>query len=378
MDKRMGWGRVKPLVGVLLTLIVALSLPPLDVRRVRGAAAWAATPLWSAVAQLRESMGVEDALRERVRQLELERALLLRKLEESHALAQQGTQGLRVRVLAREPGAWERFLWVDAGRETHGEGSPLQKHSPVVCGDAVVGLIEYVGRRQSLVRLISDPQCCPAVQLSEEGPSGLLHAVRRLDLLLGASETVEHQLKRSLQQLLSQIPIPDHSGGSWKGILKGASSDRRVGQILKGDFFAAEWEHRQERSAKAPKAGHLLVTSGLDGLFPAGLRVGYLEAIQPPNGSQLMRGFTALPAVESLEDLQWLTILSPRGFAPQDRPGPIWQQHLNTTIETSHALRYSPCVRPSQYQAQCPKTSLAWSLAIPKPFGIGSRCAPGF
>jgi len=319
--------RMRPLVAVFLTLVCALSLPNTEVRRIRGAAAWGATPLWSAMALLQPSMSQEDLLRQRVRQLELEKALLLQKLEEGPGYVDQPTAGLRVRVLAREAGYWDRFLWIDAGRETHPDHSVLQRQSPVVCGDVVVGLIDYVGRRQSLVRLLSDPQCCPAIQVHAEAPSGLWIAAQRLQSLLRRSKDLDLGVQRSLEKSLGQIPCHQGNLSNWKGMLKGFSKEGTGGPELVGDFFSTQMLEGDPGSIE-PSIGQLLVTSGLDGIFPPGLKVGYLQTLKDPDGVRPLREFTAIPALDSFENLFWLTVLSPRGFMAQDRPGPIWEQAL--------------------------------------------------
>lgn len=337
-------GRFKPLVAVLLALVIALSLPPFDVRRIRGAAALLATPLWSQIVALRSDLSPEDALKERVRQLELERTMLVQRLKEAAAEATGPVQaqGVKARVLAREPGAWNRFLWVDAGRETVGEEGPLQKQSPVVFGDAVVGVVEYVGRKQSLVRLITDPQCSLAVQVAKEGPQGIQVASKRLQSLLRNSTQIDDSLRRALQPLLMQLSHEHQNKVAWRGSLRGAGSTGGGPVCLLGEFYPSESRRPankefaplevEERELR-PAAGALLVTTGLDGIFPAGLKVGYIESL--PAGDEVPSGllgpaptFMALPAVESLDDVQWLTILAPRGFSGSDVPRPSWEQRI--------------------------------------------------
>ncbi len=354
-----GLGRFKPLVAVLGALVVALSLPPFDVRRIRGAASWVATPLWSQIVALRSELSPEEALKERVRQLELERTILIQRLKEatSEVATPLQSHGVKARVLAREPGAWNRFLWVDAGRETVGEDGPLQKQSPVVYGDAVVGLIEYVGRRQSLVRLITDPQCCLAVQVAAEGSQGIQVASQRLQRLLRTNSQVDETLRCALQPLLMQLSQEHRTTVAWRGSLKGSGNSAGGEASLVGEFYPSEsrraaqhadadlsvsptylheghilhpgvWDRNQH-----PSAGALLVTTGLDGIFPAGLKVGYIESTaadnrRPEQVAWPAPTFTALPAVETLDDLQWLTILAPRGFSGADVPRPSWEQHV--------------------------------------------------
>ena len=58
----------------------------------------------------------------------------------------------------RSSAAWDHFLWINIGETTNERlgKKAIMKNSPVVVGKSVVGVIDYVGRRQSRVRLITD------------------------------------------------------------------------------------------------------------------------------------------------------------------------------------------------------------------------------
>jgi hypothetical protein len=69
-------------------------------------------------------------------------------------------RGNQAKVIYRTPSLWHSALWIDQG-----EGD-VELHSPVVKGSSLVGVVDYVGKKQSRVRLITDSNLTPAVRVS--------------------------------------------------------------------------------------------------------------------------------------------------------------------------------------------------------------------
>ncbi|MFZ4098885.1 MAG: rod shape-determining protein MreC [Chlamydiia bacterium] len=326
--------RFRPLTVVLGALICALSLPGDWVQKIRGGAAWCAAPLWAAAASWGPSMSREEWLEERVHALELDQLQLQHRLQELAEVPAAGSIGVRVRVLAREAGAWHRFLWIDAGRETCSK-EQLRLNSPVVQGDALVGVVDYVGRRQSLVRLITDPGCCPAIEVGEHGPETTWKVLRvRLEELLSHRASISPHARQQLLQALSACSPSDQAVPRMQGTMLGMREREGGSPRLRGQLFHAEWVAKITSGVPLqwPEAGHLLLTSGLDGIFPSGLRVGYLLSLNEEPAGEPTRGFVAVPVVEDLDELRWLTVLPPGRFSQDDRPGPPWVRALEGSL----------------------------------------------
>jgi rod shape-determining protein MreC len=119
------------------------------------------------------------------------------------------------RVIARDPADWWRSVRLDLGSR-EGARSGL----PVVCADGLIGRIDAVGPSTSEAILIGDPKCRVAVVVRETGEHGVLSSV--------SAGVLDHRL--------------------------------------------VDLTHLPRNTALRP--GQTVFTSGLGGLFPAGIPVG--------------------------------------------------------------------------------------------------------
>jgi len=331
--------RMRPLSLILMALVVALSIPEAISRKCRGAAAWAAAPIWAAVQGMDGGLSTEEALRLRIQHLEGENhQLKLQLQQQQHSQEQNG--GIMAQVLAREAGLWDRFVWINVGRQTEGTQGILSRYSPVVVGTTLVGVVDYVGRRQSLVRLVTDPSCCPAVEISgrsdQQGVAVLSGQLLRLLQVQQESSSRLHINAGELRRLLQALSTLTAEGAPpMQGIMHGQHIESDP-PLLHGELFSSGWVSHQDNIAETPwpKSGHALVTSGLDGVYPPGLLVGYLLELDVGVNTHPSCRFKAIPAAE-LNALSWLTVLAPRGFEPSDKPRPRWQEVLEGQTETT-------------------------------------------
>lgn len=188
-------------------------------------------------------------------------------------------------VISRSPLSWNSRLWIGVGSR-HGEH--IQKNSPVVVGDTLVGIVDEVYPKKALVRLITDPDLIPSVR------------AKRGELLLAKGEL--HGSKRT----------------EW----------RRRGTLLEGEGFNYDFEDsygpgRDLRSGASldPEVavdpvplimvGDLLVTSGMDGLFPEGLKVAEVTRIHVLREGDYYYDLEALPACKNLEEIKFVFVLPP-------------------------------------------------------------------
>lgn len=224
-------------------------------------------------------------------------------------------------VIYRDPSLWSSSLWVNIGEKTNKAlGKKIvAKNSPVLADGALVGVVEFVGEKQSRVRLISDSGLSPAVRVFRGGFQNreLMHKVDALFKLLEKREDLEKEpLLTQLKALKAKIGINWEDGYLAKGEVHGSSRPfwRSRGPMLKGVGFNFDFpDEFSSEQKKAPllKEGDLLVTSGLDGVFPPGLSVGTVFHIRPEQSGDFAYEIDVRPMVSNLNDLQTLFILAP-------------------------------------------------------------------
>lgn len=351
-----------------LALLLCLSIPVTFIQKFRGAFFRLATPVWSMFSsrsslaknniqqrleaenyQLRTEIGKlrtlieQNALMASVQKMLPTLIEQPRQYQDSCFLLGLNVHAVPAKVIYRDPSHWTSSLWINVGRKTNDflNMQVVAKNSPVVLGRALVGVIDYVGESQSRVKLITDSGLHPAVRAVRGYPQNLIltdhiEAVLRalnfredLNLsLLDKQQLNQHLtlLKKNLQQSLQGWHLA-------KGILQGASMPiwRTLGTNLKGigfnyDFSDEEGPARDLRTGKPidPQYGNqpiallkindLLVTTGMDGLFPAGLPVAEIIHIDVLKEGSYSYDFEAKPIVSNIDELTYLFVIPPIGF----------------------------------------------------------------
>lgn len=281
-------------------------------------------------------------------QLESENLLLrneiskLRALLEQLAYAPPETPSSLVvaQVIYRDPSSWSSAVWVDVGSEQ----TPLvQKDSPVLLGKALVGVVDYVGKRHSRVRLLTDASLHPSVRAVRGNPQNrvllehlyplLRHMTVRKDLPLSKEETLS--LGKQLVELQERLTAGEGEGGWYlaKGVLQGSGTPlwKSSNQTLRGigfnyDFADDKGPARDLVSGKpldikssAPslpllKVHDLLITTGLDGVFPPNLLVAEVSKVFPLREGAYTYEIEATPIVGNLDTLRTLFLIPPIGY----------------------------------------------------------------
>lgn len=268
------------------------------------------------------------------------RQFLKRRVDDLCILLSSGLYSLPAQVIFREPVSWSSAIWIDRGmRDNRKLGKQIiAEDSPVVVGRSIVGVVEYVGEKRSRVRLITDHSLTPAVRVvrgSEQNRMLLEHVEilqehlkLRKDIIGFANEynTIFQELK-SLEGTLKKEIGERYLA---KGILQGASSPlwRSRKSLLKGKGFNYD-SHDREGPARELhgggslflgvkvnpeeilKVGDLLVTSGMDGVFPAGLHVATVSKIFPLKEGGYAYDLEAKPTAGNLEELSYVQVLPP-------------------------------------------------------------------
>jgi rod shape-determining protein MreC len=280
---------------------------------------------------LSEERLAEDVNRLQIFQQSADKAFFQRRSKElSRSLSRQ-LQALPARVIFRQPEAWSSSVWLNVGeRENRALGKQVvAKNSPVLVGMDVIGVVEEVLPTKCRVRLITDTALVPSVRALRGGSQNrflakhtdaLLSALQLRDEL-SASPEEKNQLFHALTRLKSRLneAIPDDYLA--KGELYGSGHPlwRSRGQVLKGvgfnyDFSDEEGGGRDLRSTEhVPllRPGDLLVTTGFDGVFPAGLHVATVSKIAPLREGATSYEIEATVTAGNLDDLSQVTVLPP-------------------------------------------------------------------
>lgn len=251
-------------------------------------------------------------------------------------------RALPAKVIFREPASWSSFLWLDVGEQNNRllKRRIVAKNSPVVVGASLVGVVEEVGEKKCKVRLVTDAGLVPSVRavrgkeqnrfLLEYLEGLILGLSTRPDLFVSQEEARVGTawLGRIKEQLRSCAE--DHYLA--KGELRGTSQPlwRSRDIVLRGagfnyDFADEEGGARDLRTGELAgakkgimpilKTGDLLVTTGMDGVFPAGLRVAIVSQVVPLREGACSYEIEAKATCGHLDTLSHLTILPPCGAA---------------------------------------------------------------
>jgi rod shape-determining protein MreC len=220
-------------------------------------------------------------------------------------LGQLHRRVVAARLIYRDPLPWGSCFWIDAGADQ------VQHNSPVVIGNALVGVIDSVGRSCSRVRCITDSQLVVAVRVARGSPQtgALLHYLELLQQGLGQ--------QKELTALREQLAQPKELAYLAKGEVTGSGlplwqeSGTLRGTGFNYDFADAFGPARPLSAHNLIEPGDLLVTSGLDGIFPPGLDVGWVTHLEPLREGAISLEAEVRACAPQLSHLETVFILPP-------------------------------------------------------------------
>jgi rod shape-determining protein MreC len=273
----------------------------------------------------------------------------LRHQQELKKLLHMEMTAVPAKVIFRSESSWNSSLWINVGESTNEELNQqlIVKNSPVIVNTAVIGVVDYVGKHQSRVRLITDSGLTPAVRVLRGSPQTLLiqdsvqNLAREMERV---KDSLIHIPKyNELIALLTKTKdslIPGES--IWhlaKGELHGSTTPmwRSQRHILKGigfnyDFADEAGPARDLRTGKPTdpsnklpampilKAHDLLITTGMDGVFPPGLLVAEVKNLHLLKEGDYTYELDATPIFGNLNDLSLVFVIPPAGFDSQEQP----------------------------------------------------------
>lgn len=244
-------------------------------------------------------------------------------------------------LIYREPSSWNSFIWVNVGTKDNEKlgRTVVAKHSPVVIGDSVIGAVEWVGKTQSKIRLITDSSLSPSVRVLR-GDQQLALLGAKLSEVIGQMSLIqglffdEGEKDAQLQPLIDvkNRLVGEKRAGTMlaKGVVRGMSYPlwRAEHTTLKGSGFNYDFSDdagpaRELRTGKILgksnkdkgmpliEVGDLLITTGLDGVFPPGFAVGYVSHISRLKEGNFSYDIEATLSAGSLRDIAMVWILPP-------------------------------------------------------------------
>ncbi len=262
--------------------------------------------------------------------------LMIRKHQEFSAHLELCLQAIPAQVVFREPSSWSSSMWINVGeRDNQAIGKVvIAKNSPVIVGTSIVGVVESVGVSKSRVRLVTDSRLNPAVRVVRGGEQNRF-LLEHLDPLLFTLEGRDDLkgLTADLMHLKESLDLEAQENYLAKGELSGSSRPlwRTRGQVLRGIGFNYDFADREgpardlrsgapsDRNSKKEvtsilKLGDLLVTTGLDGVFPAGFRVAVVSKMQRLKEGASSYEIEAISTAGDLDGLSHVFVLPPVSY----------------------------------------------------------------
>ncbi len=265
-----------------------------------------------------------------------------RRAEELKEILKVEYLALPAKVVFRSPSSWSSSLWINVGEKNNEQLSKLivAKNSPVVVGNNLIGIVEYVGQKHSRVRLITDSGFIPSVRALRGNvqDKNLVNIVAALknhiyarEDLFDSKEEKENFLNK-LFELNNKLTNQKQDKYLAKGELHGASHPlwRSKGIKLRGigfnyDYADEEGPARDLKSGKIitqPESqgitliekGDLLVTTGMDGIFPKGLNVAIVTKVEDLEDGDFAYNIEAIPTASNLNELEVVLVLPPLDF----------------------------------------------------------------
>jgi cell shape-determining protein MreC len=367
---------------VICVLLVILSLPLLFTQKIRTSITSFLSPLWTATEKINGSkedqeedslfalenrvlhdqidsvyewLNFEERIQEQIEQMKTISAekhddlywneFFRRRSDELRQVLEIQMQAIPARIIFRDPTSWSSNVWINVGEKDNEMLGKLviAKNSPVVIGSSLVGVVERVEQNISQIRLITDPNLIPAVRavrgaqqnhIIAEAAKNLYELIATKDVLFENGEQKKVFLE-TLANILSKLNTKGKSFYLAKGELHGCSQPlwRTCGRKLKGIGFNYEYADeegpkRDLRTGIAQKNSisplpilqkeDLLITTGMDGIFPAGLDVAIVTEVSKLKRGDFVYEIEARPTAYNIDELKVVFVMPPLEFTKKD------------------------------------------------------------
>ena len=290
------------------------------------------------IERMREYLLLEDRVEEEVSKCKLFfpdkeqssawREFCQRRREEFSRNLHLEMQALPAKVIFRDPLFWSSSFWINIGERDNRAlcRKIVAKNSPVLVGTSLIGVIEEVLEKKSRVRLITDGCLVPSVravrgrvqnQYLLEHLEALLLGLRLREELFSTKEEKE-AIFSSFVKIKQQLQDVAEDRYMAKGELFGTARPlwRSRGTTLKGvgfnyDYADAEGVSKDLRRGSLVAKGDLLITTGLDGVFPSGLKVAMVSDVYPIKEGGYAYELEASLTAGSLDDVVYVSVIPP-------------------------------------------------------------------
>lgn len=370
-----------PFLLILVAILLVMSLPRIFSEKGRGLTAAIFSPFWEQTAKVASKIGhffngstvyidgvAKDAQQE-VYRIQTENVSLKRELKHLQEIIQEElylhrsgvvrnsewqkllnlyTEAIPARVIYRNSTSWNSSFWINVGKKDNellGKAI-ISKNSPVVIGYSLIGVIDFVGKNQSRVRLLTDSGFNPSVRSVRGEPKQrmlseqlnlMIDALMEQDVLFSSSDQKMKLIER-LEDLDKKLQENKSALYLAKGVLSGGSQPawRNQGNLLKGTGFNCDFpdalspardlrtgnsnERSQGDTQPIIKERDLLVTTGMDGVFPPGLHVAEVVKLFPLKEGDYFYELEAKPVASHLDALSFVYVMPPLGYDPEDQP----------------------------------------------------------
>lgn len=265
-------------------------------------------------------------------------AFYKRRIARAEKLLNLELLSLDAKVIHRAPTHWNETLWINVGERDNKKLGEIvvAVGSPVLRGEHLIGVVEHVESRKSHVRLLTDSSLTLSVRVARGGTGDreLLREVKQLTrhLILRGEHQETLVALGKLQERL-EAEVTDHYLA--KGELYGSSSPlwRGRSEVLKGVGFNYDFgdeegpalelrtgrpldQLNKEETLPLIEVGDLLVTTGLDGVFPADIPVACVSKIAPLKEGGVSFEIEAELCAGNLNSLTEVTLLPPVVYDP--------------------------------------------------------------
>lgn len=326
-------------LGLCALIFVALATAKISQEWVRGGAFFLSGPIFEGFLRGKEkalhpselSSFSSFTIKEKLEQLKNENLLLEERVHflETLFVEQLNVSGLEnlpipARVVFRSLDYWNRSVWINLGTSANKDpdNPVIAKGSPAIVGQSIVGVVDLVGRHYSRIRLVSDPMLNPSVRVCRGGEKlkflhfclselsdqvAFLSEVAIDDKKKKAAISTIEELKESLNQDQKGLFL---AKGELLGMVNPSRESKEV--ILKGTGFNSDFSKIDgSPSTSVIQEGDLLVTTGMDGVFPPGFHVARVTKVNPLEEGDFFYSIEARPTAFALKELSLIFILPP-------------------------------------------------------------------
>lgn len=326
--------QIIPYLKIFAVLLLLISVPQNTTERLKGYAIAFLSPLWELENSLKNFEGEEIAKAENeFNKLKLENQILSNELNKLKALLSNEAfliaqrekfsdeklekklqqlssirlndlqnlvidqlQSLPAQIIFRSPSLWNSTLWINVGKSSNRPDKTIvAKNSPVVVGTSLLGVIDFVGDKQSRVRLITDPGLTPSVR-AIRNIDGQVRYLAKGELHGCLQAENRHQPPR-LKGTGFNYDYPDNNG---------PARDLRTG--------APNGTTTEIKPIPIIEPNDLLITTGMDGVFPPGMLVAKVTHLTPLKEGDYFYEIEAIADLENLDEISMVYVLPPSGF----------------------------------------------------------------